>query len=476
MESTARNIINKIWDEHVVLRQNSFPEILYIDRILLHEVTSAQAFAELEERGLELRNKQNILATIDHNIPTDVSRKNITDVMAKKQVDTLRDNCKKHGVTLFDIDSNYQGIVHVIGPELGFTLPGTTIICGDSHTSTHGAFGALAFGVGTSEILYAMASGCVLQDRPQTFRVEFTGNPDECFTAKDAVLKLIATIGIGGAQGCIIEYVGDYIKSLSMEARMTICNMSIECGARAGLIAPDDTTFNYLKGRRYAPVGDAWDKCVSKWQQLASDEGAYYDHEIIIDLTNAKPMITWGINPEHAIAINELTPQINDAPDKLILEKAYAYTKLHPGQSLQGVPIDFAFIGSCTNGRIEDLRAVAKVLKDKKIAANVTMYIVPGSEQVLQMAINEGLDNIFINAGADFRMPGCSMCLAMNPDKVPPGKRCISSTNRNFIGRQGTGSITHLASPQTVAASALCGYISYLSALPPSAEFRQGGI
>lgn len=455
-----QNIINKIWDKHIVQQKSNFPDILYIDRILLHEVTSAQAFAEIEERGLTIRNKQNILATVDHSIPTDVNRVDIADPIGRKQVNTLRENCKNHGVKLYDIDSNHQGIVHVIGPELGFTLPGTTIICGDSHTSTHGAFGALAFGVGTSEILHAMATSCILQDKPKSFKVEFIGNPGKYFTAKDAVLKLIAKIGIGGAKGCVIEYVGDYIKNLSMESRMTICNMSIECGARAGLIAPDDITFNYLKGREYAPTGDAWESLKQQCLELASDKDATYDEQIQIDITAATPMITWGINPEHAIALNGFTPKLDNSSDRLTLEKAFTYTHLEPNQSLEGVAVDFAFIGSCTNGRIEDLRAVAAVLKDRHVAESVTMYIVPGSEQVLKQAREEGLDKIFINAGAEFRLPGCSMCLAMNPDKVPPGKRCISSTNRNFIGRQGPNSITHLASPQTVAASAVLGYIA----------------
>jgi 3-isopropylmalate/(R)-2-methylmalate dehydratase large subunit len=305
-----------------------------------------------------------------------------------------------------------------------------------------------------------MASGCILQERPQTFKVEFKGTPSKYFTAKDAVLKLIATIGIGGGQGCVIEYVGDYIKSLSMEERMTICNMSIECGARAGLVAPDETTFTYLKGRKFAPDADAWSQASAEWLKLASDAGASYDHEIIIDITNAGPMITWGINPEHAIALTEKTPSLDSGADLATLEKAYAYTKLQPAQSLKGTPLDFAFVGSCTNGRIEDLRAVAKILEGRKVAANVTMYIVPGSEQVLAQARAENLDQIFSEAGADFRMPGCSMCLGMNPDKVPPGKRSISTTNRNFIGRQGPNSITHLASPQTVAASAVLGKIA----------------
>ncbi|MCC2625877.1 MAG: leuC [Burkholderiales bacterium] len=460
-----KNIIDKIWDNHIVQKKPDFPYVLYIDRILLHEVTSAQAIEEIEKRGLTIRNKQNIIATVDHSIPTDTNRKFIADEVARAQIERLRQNCKKHSITFFDIESKHQGIVHVIGPELGFTLPGTTIICGDSHTATHGAFGALAFGVGTTEILYAMSTSCILQEKPKTFKVEFVGHPDKYFTAKDAILKLIAKIGIGGAQGCVIEYVGEYIKSLSMEARMTICNMSIECGARAGLIAPDNTTFNYLKGRDYAPKGSNWDKMVETWQQLASDKDAHYDQSITIDLTNAKPMITWGINPEHAIALNETTPLLENAHDRITFEKAYAYTHLKPAQSLEGVPIDFAFVGSCTNGRIEDLRAVAKVLDGYKVAANVTMYIVPGSEGVLIQAKAEGLDKIFASSGAQLRLPGCSMCLAMNPDKVPPGKRCISTTNRNFIGRQGPDSITHLASPQTVAASSIMGYITSVERL-----------
>lgn len=457
---TAQNIINKLWNSHVVKSQPNYPDILYIDRIIMHEVTSAQAFAELKTRGIPIHNKHHILATIDHSIPTDSNRAVIVDEVARNQVDTLRRNCAENDILLYDINSGHQGIVHVVGPELGFTQPGTTIICGDSHTATHGAFGALAFGVGTSEITHAMASGCILQEKPRTFKVEFKGTPGKYFTAKDAILKLIAVIGIGGGQGTVIEYVGDYIRSLSMEERMTICNMSIECGARAGIVAPDETTFAYLAGRKFSPQGAEWEQAKAAYRQLQSDDNASYDKEIVIDITAAKPMITWGINPEHAIAIDEVTPQIKAGDDVATLEKAYAYTKLQPGQSLLGTPVDFAFVGSCTNGRIEDLRAVAKILDGRKVAANVTMYIVPGSEEVLAQAKSEGLDRVFASAGADFRMPGCSMCLGMNPDKVPAGKRSISTTNRNFIGRQGPNSITHLASPQTVAVSAVLGKIA----------------
>lgn len=455
-----QNIINKIWDHHVVQNKPGFPTTLYIDRILLHEVTSAQAFAELKKRNIPIRNKDHLLATIDHSIPTDKNRAVIADEIARTQVDTLRRNCQETGVTIYDIESSHQGIVHVVGPELGFTLPGTTIICGDSHTSTHGAFGALAFGVGTSEITHAMASSCILQSKPKTFKVEFTGKPSKYFTAKDAILKLISVIGIGGGQGCVIEYVGEYIRELSMEGRMTICNMSIECGARAGLVAPDATTFAYLEGRKYAPKGAEWEKAKTEWLKLVSDADADYDQSITIDLTDAAPMLTWGINPEHAIAINETVPGLDSGSDKSTLEKAYAYTGLHAGQNLAGISVDYVFVGSCTNGRIEDLRAVANILDGRKVAPHVTMYIVPGSEQVLAQAKAEGLDKIFAAAGADFRMPGCSMCLAMNPDKVPEGKRCVSTSNRNFIGRQGPNSITHLASPQTAAASAVLGYVA----------------
>lgn len=455
-----QNIIDKIWDSHVVQKKANFPDTLYIDRILLHEVTSAQAFAELKQRNIPIRNKDSLLATIDHSIPTDKNRAVIVDTIARTQVDTLRNNCKETGVRIYDIESSHQGIVHVVGPEVGFTLPGKTIICGDSHTSTHGAFGALAFGVGTSEITHAMATNCILQSRPKTYKVEFKGTPSKYFTAKDAILKLISIIGIGGGQGSVIEYVGEYIRSLSMEARMTICNMSIECGARAGLIAPDQITFDYLNGREYAPKGLDWEQAKNDWLKLVSDDDAIYDQTITIDIEGALPMVTWGINPEHAIAINETVPTLDSGSDIPTLEKAYAYTGLHAGQKIAGVSVDFAFIGSCTNGRIEDLRAAAKILDGRKVASHVTMYIVPGSEQVLAQAKAEGLDKIFVAAGADFRMPGCSMCLAMNPDKVPEGKRCVSTSNRNFIGRQGPNSITHLASPQTTATSAVLGYLA----------------
>lgn len=449
----ARNIVEKIWDAHIIKTKPDYPTVFGIDKMLLHEVTSAQAFKELETRGLKVRHPERIIATLDHSIPTSKNRHQIDDVNARIQVQTLRDNAKKHGIKLYDFGSDHQGIVHVIGPELGFTTPGSTIVCGDSHTATHGAFGALAFGIGSSEVAHVLATGAILQYKPKTMLVRFTGELAADVTAKDVILKLIATIGVAGGTGYVLEYSGEAISAMSMEQRMTICNMSIECGARAGLVAPDETTFDYLHGRPYAPAANDWDAAVASWQKLSSDAGCRYDREIEIDLSTLKPMVTWGINPEQAIAVDEIIPDLQHA------EQAYSYTRLWPGQEIAKVAIDWAFIGSCTNGRIEDLRLAAKVLEGRRVSENVTMYVVPGSEQVMQQAIDEGLAEIFTAAGADFRMPGCSMCLAMNDDKVPNGARCISTSNRNFIGRQGEGAITHLASPATVAASAVMGHI-----------------
>tara|TARA_R110000868_G_scaffold144960_4_gene364535 strand:- start:53442 stop:54821 length:1380 start_codon:yes stop_codon:yes gene_type:complete len=449
-----KNIIEKIWDSHVIKQVDGHPAVFDIDKMLLHEVTSAQAFDELRARQLKVRYPARIIATLDHSIPTTKNRIVMKDINAKLQVETLRKNTKEFGIKCYDFDSNNQGVVHVVGPELGFTLPGDTIVCGDSHTSTHGAFGALAFGVGTSEVAHVLATGAILQNKPKTMLIEFEGQLPENITSKDIIMKLIATIGVAGARGYVVEYQGSVIDVMSMEARMTLCNMSIECGARAGLIAPDETTFHYLnEDRPFAPKGSARTSAITQWQQLKSDVGCQYDKNVTIDISDLTPMVTWGINPEQAIGIDETIPKIEHA------EQAYAYTKLKAGQHIKDVAIDWAFIGSCTNGRIEDLRLAAKVLKGQKIANQVSMYVVPGSEQVRQQAIKEGLDAIFIAAGAEFRMPGCSMCLAMNEDKVPNGARCISTSNRNFIGRQGPGSITHLASPATVAASAVKGAI-----------------
>lgn len=455
------SIIEKIWDSHVICETPGHPAIFAIDFTLLHEVTSAQAFDTLAERKLPVAYPKHFVATIDHSIPTDPDRKTIRDQAAKHQVETLRKNAKKNKIQMYDFGSNHQGIVHVIGPELGATQPGMTIVCGDSHTATHGAFGAMAFGIGTSVVGHVLATGCLLMSKPKTMHVNFIGHFKKGVYAKDAILKLIAEIGIGGATGHIIEYSGDAIASMSMEERMTICNMSIECGARAGLIAPDKVTFDYLEGLPYSPTGDEWERAKKHWLSFASDSGCQYDKEFVIDLDKLHPMVTWGTNPGQGIEINQHIPMLNDLSvhEKVLAKGALEYVHLNEGQAIEHTPVDWAFIGSCTNGRIEDLRIAAKILKDRKIASTVKMYVVPGSEQVLEQAIAEGLDKIFIDAGADFRMPGCSMCIAMNDDKVPAGARCISSTNRNFVGRQGTGSYTHLASPATVAASAIAGKI-----------------
>ena len=453
----TKNIIEKIWDAHIVQQALGHPAIFAIDFSLLHEVTSAQAFQTLRERALKVHNPAAAIATIDHSIPTRKNRHEIFDQAAKKQVELLRENAKEQNIVFFDMDSQYQGIVHVIGPELGITQPGRTIVCGDSHTATHGAFGALAFGIGTSELTYVLATGCLLMQAPKVMRVHFNGRFQKGVYAKDVIMKLIATIGIGGANGYIIEYTGEAIAAMSMEERMTVCNMSIECGARAGLIAPDATTFAYLKGRPYAPEGEAWDKAVAYWQSLVSDPGCRYDKEIMINITQMQPMVTWGTNPAQAIEMHQSVPNL-DEQDPMI-KQALDYIQLQPGAPIRDTPVDWAFIGSCTNGRIEDLRVAALILQGRKVHPQVTFYIVPGSEAVLAQAQAEGLDKIFQQAGAEFRMPGCSLCLSMNDDKVPAGKRCISATNRNFIGRQGTGSYTHLASPATVAASAIAGKI-----------------
>lgn len=460
----AKSIIEKIWDSHVVSADagTSTPEILTIDLMLMHEVTSAQAFTLLKERAIPLFDKTRVVATLDHAIPTSRNRFQILDDSARAQVETLRRFCKEFDVTLFDFDSGYQGIVHVIGPELGITQPGMTIVCGDSHTSTHGAFGALAFGIGTSEVGHVLATGALLQHKPKTMRVRFDGMMRPGVSAKDAILKLIAEIGISGANGHVIEYCGSAVRAMTMEERMTICNMSIECGARGGLISPDDVTISYIKGRPYAPKDSDWERAEAHWRSLASDEEASYDREVVIDVTDLAPMVTWGTNPEQAIPISGQVPVVADLPatHRAVAEQALAYTKLKEGQPMLGVSIEWAFVGSCTNGRIEDLRVAASVMKGRAVHPNVTMYVVPGSESVAAQAEREGLRDIFESAGAHFRMPGCSMCLGMNDDKVPPGQRCVSTSNRNFIGRQGEGSITHLASPATVAASAVAGCIT----------------
>ena len=454
-KTQPKNIIQKIWDTHIVSSSPGFPDIFAIDLQLVHEVTSPQAFAELRDRNLSIHNPAGTIATIDHNVSTAKNRlfkDPKTD--SEKQITTLRQNCQDFEVKLLDMESGMQGIVHVVGPEQGITQPGMTIVCGDSHTSTHGAFGAIAFGVGTTEVAHVMATGCILREKPKTMLVKFEGKMGKGITSKDLILKLIQQIGVGGATGHIIEYAGKAIQGLSMEERLTICNMSIECGARAGLVAPDQTTFDYIKGRTCAPTEQEWEAATSYWQSLRSDPDAEYDKVITVDIDGMAPVVTWGFNPAQSISIDQILPDTNDE-----IQKAYDYVKLSPGEKLEGTPIDYVFIGSCTNARIEDFRAAAKIMEGKQVADNVTAYVVPGSEQVLKECIAEGLDKIFEQAGAPMRNPGCSMCLAMNADKVPEGKRCASTSNRNFVGRQGKGSITHLMSPIMAAAAAIEGKI-----------------
>lgn len=456
----SRNIIDKIWKLHVVHQEEGAPDILFIDLQLIHEVTSPQAFTVLREKKLSFFDPKRAVATIDHSIPSDPERKNYPDQQAQKQVETLRKNCKEFGIKLFDIGSGNQGIVHVIAPELGLTQPGMTLVCGDSHTATHGAFGALAFGIGTSQVSHVMATQCLLLEKPKTMKVLFKGTPSKYFTAKDAILALIQKIGIQGGTGHAIEFCGEFIENCSMEDRMTICNMAIECGAKSGLISPDETTFNYLKDRPYVKN---FETQKTKWMEFISDPNATYDTVVEIDIQDMLPLLTWGTNPEQSIQVNENVPDpktFDDPAKRLAAEKALAYTNLEPQSPITQTPVDYVFIGSCTNGRIEDMRAAAEVLKGKKIKKGVTVYIVPGSEVVKAQCEAEGLDTIFKEAGADFRMPGCSMCLAMNGDLVPPGKRCASTSNRNFIGRQGPDSITHLMSPQMAALSAITGKIT----------------
>ena len=456
-----QNIIDKIWQLHVVKQQKNHPAILAIDFMLLHEVTSAQAFSTLKKIGLNVFDSHRLLATMDHSIPTTSNRAIFTDKIAQKQVETLEKNVKQHGIPIKDLNSDEQGIVHVIGPELGITQPGMTIVCGDSHTSTHGAFGALAFGVGTSVVGHVLASGAMLMHKPKVMKVEFKGLPPSYVSAKDIILKLIQQIGTHGGTGFVLEYTGDVIKQASMEERMTLCNMSIECGAVAGLISPDNVTYDYLKGRQYAPSDSQWQEAISYWDSLKSDSDAVYDKTVTVDLNNMNSLVTWGTNPSQSVNVDGVVPAlpIESSEKALHIQQALDYMGLNPGDKLEGLSIQWAFIGSCTNGRIEDLRIAANILKGHHIAKGVTMYVVPGSMAVYHQAQKEGLEDVFTAAGADFRMPGCSMCIGMNGDQVPPGERVVSSTNRNFVGRQGPGSRTHLASPATVAASALAGHL-----------------
>jgi 3-isopropylmalate/(R)-2-methylmalate dehydratase large subunit len=458
----AKTLFEKIWDRHVVKTIDGGPSILYIDKHFIHEVTSPQAFKGIENRGLEVLRPKQIVATADHNVPTLHQELPIKDELSRTQVQRLIENCKKHHVELYGLGHPYQGIVHVIGPELGITQPGMTMVCGDSHTSTHGAFGAIAFGIGTSEVEMVMATQCLMQSKPKLMRINVEGTLNKGVISKDIILYIIAKISASGATGYFVEYAGSAIRSLSMEARMTICNMSIEMGARGGMIAPDETTFSYIKGREFAPKGAEWDKKLSEWKELYSDKDAKFDKEIDIDAAGIEPMITYGTNPGMGISVAGHIPAENEIETKEqpAYLKSLAYMGLHAGDSIKGKKVDYVFIGSCTNSRIEDLRLVASFVKGKKKADNVEVWVVPGSKQVEQQAIKEGIDKVFEAAGFNLRQPGCSACLGMNEDKIPAGKYCISTSNRNFEGRQGPNARTLLASPLTAAVAAITGEVA----------------
>ena len=459
----SRTIIEKIWDNHVVTQQPGAPALLFIDLHLTHEVTSPQAFEGLRKRGIKVRRPDLTIATADHSTPTTPRSLPIVDKVAAAQVAQLETNCREFGIRCFGLNSDQQGIVHVIGPEQGLTQPGMTVVCGDSHTATHGAFGALAFGIGTSEVEHVLASQCLLQNRSKTYQVLVEGSLKPGVTAKDIILSLIARIGIGGGTGCVFEYCGPAIRALSMEERMTVCNMSIEAGARAGLIAPDDTTYQYMAGRHYAPKGAAWDAAVARWRTLPTDEGAAYDKSITIDASTLQPMITFGTNPGMGIPITAPVPDpaaVSDPLERDSLAKALRYMDLAPGKPLLGHPVNVVFIGSCTNSRISDLRNAARLLKGRKVHPGVRVMVVPGSHQIKEQAQAEGLDQIFRDAGAEWREAGCSMCIAMNGDQLQPGEYSVSTSNRNFEGRQGKGGRTFLASPLTAAAAAITGAVT----------------
>jgi len=458
----GKTLVEKIWDAHLVKRTDGFPDILYIDTHLIHEVTTPQAFDGLRKRGLPVLRPAQTVATADHNVPTLNQHLPIKEELSRLQVDTLTRNCKEFGIELYGLGHPNQGIVHVIGPELGITLPGKTMVCGDSHTSTHGAFGAIAFGIGTSEVEQVLATQCLLQQKPKTMKIEVTGQLAPGVSAKDLILHIISKLSAAGGTGYFIEYAGSAIRSLSMEGRMTVCNMSIEMGARGGLIAPDGTTFEYVEGREFAPKGDHWQQSLAYWQTLYSDEDARFDAVVNFDAADIIPMITYGTNPGMGIAINGIIPSTSLQPvtEQLSYQKALDYMGLQDGTPMMGRAIDYVFIGSCTNSRIEDLREVAQFVKGRRKADNVTVWIVPGSKHVEQQAIAEGLDKIFEQAGFQLREPGCSACLGMNEDKIPAGKYCVSTSNRNFEGRQGQNARTLLVSPLTAAAAAITGKIT----------------
>ena len=456
----AKTLYDKIWDNHLVDQQQDGTSLIFIDRHLVHEVTSPQAFDSLRISNRTVKHPELTLATVDHGVPTSNRSLGIKDPLSKKQIDALENNCNEFGVTLFGVNDPRQGIVHVIGPEQGITQPGMTIVCGDSHTATHGAFGALAFGIGTSEVEHVLATQTLAMEKPKTMKVEVKGTLPKGVGPKDVILGIIRKIGTGGGAGHVIEYVGDFIKDLSMENRMTICNMSIEGGARAGMIAPDEVTFEYLKNKNYAPKGADWDDAIDEWSELFTDEDAVYDKEIVIDASELEPSISWGTNPSQVIFINDSIPHPDDFSnnsDKEAAKRALEYMDLTPGQKIKDIKLDRIFIGSCTNGRIEDLRDAAAIVKGKKINDGLEAMVVPGSTLVKKQAEEEGLDKIFIDAGFDWREAGCSMCLGMNPDILQPGERCASTSNRNYEGRQGAGGRTHLVSPKMAAAAAIEG-------------------
>ena len=456
-------LFEKLWQAHIVREAQNEPTLLYIDLHLIHEVTSPQAFDGLREAGRSVRRPDLTFGTADHNVPTTDRSLPIADAIAAKQIETLRSNCAEFGIQLFDINSPEQGIVHVIGPELGLTQPGMTIVCGDSHTSTHGAFGALAFGIGTSEVEHVLATQCLPQTKARTMKVQTSGRLPEGVTAKDLALAIIGKIGTDGATGYVIEYAGDAVRALTMEGRMTLCNMSIEAGARAGMVAADETTFAYIQGRRFAPKGEAWDAALKYWETLRSDDDAVFDKVVEIDASSLEPFVTWGTSPGMVVPVSSCVPDPSDAKtlaDRQAAERALEYMALSPRTNIQDIAIDRAFIGSCTNARIEDLRAAARVVKGYHINSSVSALVVPGSYEVKKEAEREGLDRIFSEAGFEWREPGCSMCLGMNPDILEPGERCASTSNRNFEGRQGRGGRTHLVSPMMAAAAAIKGHFT----------------
>jgi len=456
-------LFDKLWQAHVVREARGEPTLLYIDLHLIHEVTSPQAFEGLRQAGRKVRRADLTFGTVDHNVPTTDRSLPIADATAAKQIETLRKNCQEFGIQLFDIHSPEQGIVHVIGPELGLTQPGMTIVCGDSHTSTHGAFGALAFGIGTSEVEHVLATQCLPQNKPLTMRVQTSGMLPEGVTAKDLALSIIGQIGTDGATGYAIEYAGEAVRALSMEGRMTLCNMSIEAGARAGMIAPDETTFAYLKGRRFAPAGEAWERAVDYWKTFTTGDDAVFDRTVEIDAAGLEPFVTWGTSPGMVVPVSGYVPdpaEAKSAADRQAAERALEYMALKPHTNIRDIAIDRAFIGSCTNARIEDLRAAARVVKGYRVNSSVSAMVVPGSQDVKKAAEREGLDRIFHEAGFEWREAGCSMCLGMNADILQPGERCASTSNRNFEGRQGRGGRTHLVSPMMAAAAAITGHFT----------------